>query len=121
MNVVKKPLKTNPPSKLITCILPNGKAMPMLKLLKQEFGIISANFNHARGSGRLSPLTYRGAGEQTEKEILTVVVNRKQADEVFNFIFFNAEINRPHGGLIFQSKLNSSTHYQIPEHLDVEK
>ncbi len=95
--------------------------MPVLKLLKSELGIINANINHARGSGRLSPLNYRGAGEQTEKEILSLVVDEQQADEVFSFIFFNAEINRPHGGLIFQSALGLSTRYQIPDQLPAEK
>lgn len=107
-------------SKLITCILPVGKAMPVLKQLKQEFGIITANINHARGSGRFSPLTERGVGEQTEKEILSVVVDAQRAEEVFSFIFFNAEINRPHGGIIYQSALNFSSGYQIPEKLPLE-
>lgn len=95
--------------------------MPVLKQLKQELGIIMANVNHARGSGRLTPLTERGVGEQTEKEILTVVVSEEQAEEVFSFIFFNAEINRPHGGIIFQSALNLATGYQIPGELPAEE
>ena len=95
--------------------------MPLLKQLKQEMGIITANFNHARGSGRLTPLAYRGIGEETEKEILSVVVDEKQAEEVFAFIFYNAEINRPHGGLVFQSALTSATDYRIPDELLSEK
>lgn len=117
----KEAIKKLHSSKLITCILPKGRAMPLLKQLKQEYGLISANFNHARGSGRLSPLTQRGVGEQTEKEILTVVVDKKQAEEIFDFIFFTAEINRPHGGMIFQNALALATHYQIPEELPEEK
>ena len=95
--------------------------MPLLRQLKQEMGIITANFNHARGSGRLTPLAYRGIGEETEKEILSVVVDEKQAEEVFAFIFYNAEINRPHGGLVFQSALTSATDYRIPDELLSEK
>lgn len=95
--------------------------MPLLKQLKQELGVITANFNHARGSGRLTPLAYRGIGEETEKEILSVVVDEKQAEEVFAFIFYNAEINRPHGGLVFQSALTSATDYRIPDELLSEK
>lgn len=114
-------MPTTQSSKLITCILSQGRAMPVLKLLKQELGIISANINHARGSGRLTPLADRGLGEQTEKEILTVVVSEEQAEQVFAFIFNHAEINRPHGGMIFQSALSASTRYQLPEQLAVEK
>lgn len=117
----QNPVKKMPPAKLITCILPIGRAMPVLKQLKQELVIITANINYARGSGRLTPLTRLGAGEQTEKEILTVVVDKEQAEAVFSFIFFNAEINRPHGGLIFQSQLDSASPYQLPEQLEDEK
>jgi len=108
-------------SKLITCILPKGHAMPMLKMLKQERGIVTANINYARGSGRFTPLIYRGAGEQTEKEILSVIVSAEEADELFSYIFFNAEINRPHGGMIYQSALVTATAYQIPAEIEEEK
>ncbi len=114
-------MKKLQPSKLITCILPKGRAMPILKQLKQELGIITANLNHARGSGRLTPLAYRGAGEQTEKEILTVIVSQQQAEEVFSFIFFNADINRPHGGMIFQSALTVASDFELPTGLAEEK
>ncbi|MCP5011442.1 MAG: hypothetical protein GY942_15790 [Aestuariibacter sp.] len=114
-------MKLAKPSKLITCILPKGRAMPLLRQLKQELGIVASNINHARGSGRLTPLAYRGIGEQTEKEIFSVVIDEERAEEVFTFIFYNAEINRPHGGLVFQSALTVATDYQIPADLPVEK
>jgi hypothetical protein len=107
-------------SKLITCMLGKGRAMPVLKLLKQEHNIISANINHARGSGRFTPLASRGMGEQTEKEILSVVASELQADEVFAFIYEKGEIDQPHGGIIFQSALTGATEYQIPEALPEE-
>ncbi len=108
-------------SKLITCILPMGAAMPVQKQLKQELGIITASINHARGSGKLTPRAYRGVGEQTEKEILTVVVDEQRAEQVFTFIFHRAQIDRPHGGLIFQSDLTAATAYLIPQDLPVEE
>lgn len=108
-------------SKLITGILPKGKAMPVLKQLKAEFNIIAGNINHARGSGRITPLAYRGIGEQTEKEILNVVVDEVQAEAIFEFIFFTAEINQPHGGLLFQTTLSGSTRYQLPDDVPDER
>jgi len=108
-------------SKLITCILPKGGAMPVLKQLKEELGIVASNINHARGSGRFSPLVDRGVGEQTEKEILSVVVDEAQAEAVFAFIFRAAEIDRPHGGLVFQSALSLATQYHIPAELPAER
>ena len=89
-----------------------GKAMPVLKQLKEEFNIIAGNINHARGSGRITPLASRGIGEQTEKEILNVVVDEAQVEAVFEFIFCVAEINQPQGGLLFQTTLSGATRYQ---------
>ena len=89
--------------------------MPVVKLLKEQYGVISANVNKARGTGRMTPLAYRGVGEQTEKEILTVVVAEEQSDELFEFIYFNAKIDRPHGGLMYMSALKQATPFSLPD------
>lgn len=51
--------------------------------VKHEKDITTANLNYARGVGKLTPMKYRGVGEQSEKEVLTVVVDESQADEIF--------------------------------------
>lgn len=104
-----------PNGKLITCILPKGLALPILKKLKEEKGINRANINSARGMGKITPLAYRGIGEQAEKELLNIVVNQDQADEIFNYIYEEADINRPHGGIIYMSQLSMSTPFILPE------
>ena len=107
--------------KLITAVLPKGVAANVLVLLKEEKEIITANINNARGSGKLTPLKYRGIGEQTEKEILTIVVDSQNSDEIFDYLYEKAEVNRPHGGLMYVHKLGRSTEYSLPnieeEHL----
>lgn len=107
--------------KLITCILPKGICINVIKSLKEEKGVITANINTARGLGKLTPLAYRGVGEQSEKEILTVAVASEIADEVFEYIFDEARIDRPHGGLIYMSSLDSISAYSLPEDLPEEK
>lgn len=107
-------------SRLITCILPKGVGMTVLKQLKEKRGIITANINHARGSGRLTPLIHRGLGEQTEKEILNLIVEDDQSDNVFTFVYHAAKIDRPHGGLMFQSALTLATDYRLPDDLPEE-
>lgn len=102
------------PQKLITCILPKGIAVGVIKQLKEKYGIISANINNARGVGKITPLIYRGIGAQSEKEILTVVVKEELADELFEFIYNEADINRPHGGLMYMNKLPIASIYQLP-------
>ncbi|RKZ36947.1 MAG: hypothetical protein DRQ37_03035 [Gammaproteobacteria bacterium] len=101
--------------KLITCILPKDVAVPLTKTLRDDRGILAANFNFARGMGRITPLAYRGVGEQSEKEVVNVVVTADQADEMFEFIFREAHIDRPHGGMIYMTPLTQTTEYTLPE------
>ena len=101
--------------KLITCILPHGLALDLVQKLKDEKGILEANVNSARGLGKQAPQAHRGVGEQTEKEILTVVVHPDQADELFEYIYDKANINRPHGGLIFMCRLTQASSFVLPD------
>ncbi len=100
--------------KLITCILPKGVALGVAARLKSEYDLMSADIKSARGVGKITPLAYRGIGGQSEKEILTVVVPEESADEIFTFIYEVAEINRPHGGLIYVYSLQQASRYEIP-------
>ena len=63
----------------------------------------------------MTPLAYRGVGETSEKDIMAVTVNQNKADDIFEFIFERAEINRPHGGIMFQQKLTAATTYSLPD------
>ena len=107
--------------KLITCVLPKGICLDVIKSLKEEKGITTANMNTARGAGKLTPLAYRGVGEQSEKEILTVTVDSETADEIFEYIYDEGKIDRPHGGLIYMSSLDRVSPYLLPENLPGEK
>ncbi|MBI1731595.1 MAG: hypothetical protein HYR49_02345 [Gammaproteobacteria bacterium] len=104
-----------PPQKRITCILPHGIALDVLQRLKDEKGIIEAHMNSARGMGKLTPLAHRGVGEQTEKDIVNVVVSAAEADEIFEYLYDAARINRPHGGLIYMTALGHTTPFVLPD------
>ncbi len=101
-------------ARLITCILPKGTAYRLQQTLIEERGIHSVNFHRARGVGRFSPLTKRGIGEQQEKEILEVIVPAEDADELFEYIFFNGEMNHAHGGIIYMTGLSKTTRMVMP-------
>ncbi len=107
--------------KLITCILPHGLALDVVQKLKDEKDIIEANVNNARGMGKPTLQAHRGVGEQTEKEILTVVVPSDQADELFEYIFDMANINRPHGGLIYMCRLKQASSFVLPDVAEEER
>lgn len=101
--------------KLITCILPHGIALDVLQKLKDEKGIIEASVNNARGMGKLTPLAHRGVGEQTEKDIMNVIVPSAQADDVFEYLYHTAQIDQPHGGIIFMASLARATAFVLPD------
>lgn len=101
--------------KMITGILPRGTSGSVLHKLKTEKGIITAFVNTARGMGKLMPGVQRGFGAQTEKEILEVLVAADRADEIFAYIYEIAEIDRPHGGIIFMTRIRQMTPYLLPD------
>ena len=89
--------------KLITCIVPEINALKGAKGLREKFDLQTINHHFARGVGKSSPLVNRGVGEKTEKVVLSVTVDAKIADEVFEFLFIEADIDRPQGGLIYMN------------------
>jgi nitrogen regulatory protein PII len=103
------------PTKLITCILPPGIAVGVLENLRDEHGIQEGSVHGARGVGKLTPLAYRSLRTQTEKEVLKVVVPEDRADELFGWIFEQAQIDRPHGGIMYMSSLQRSSGCLLPE------
>ena len=102
-------------NKLITCIVPKGKAARVLTGLKTEKGIVTARSSFARGGGRLTSFAERGLGETTEKEMISVVVPADRVDEVFEYLYFEAEINLPHGGLMYVRPLTACTRFVLPD------
>ena len=61
-------------TKLIACVLPKGRAMPLQQALVDEKGIQCGNFHFGRGIGRDSHIRERGIGEQQEREIFDLPV-----------------------------------------------
>ncbi|MFT7688847.1 MAG: hypothetical protein ACI9FB_004212 [Candidatus Azotimanducaceae bacterium] len=102
--------------KQITCILPKGQSFAVQKGLIDDHQIYEANFHYARGVGKLS--MNRGFGEQREKEILEVMVKPEIADEIFEYIFFKAEMNQPHGGIMYMTTLPKMSAFNMPNFPD---
>lgn len=107
-------METSAPQKVITCILPKGRAQPLALALVRERGLTAVDVHFARGVGRITPLRHRGIGETSEREILTVAVPAGDAAALFTFIYETAEINRPHGGLMYMHALRCATPYALP-------
>ncbi len=78
-------------------------------------GINTGNINNARGVGHMNFQGHLRVGDESEREILTVMVKENEADEIFEFIHEQAEIDRPHGGIIYQQALHQSTEFVLPD------
>ncbi len=109
-----KPERKAPANKTITCFLPVGRAPAVLERLRVEKGIHSAFAHHARGAG----LANRYGKNQPlflERDIITILVAAEQADEIFEFVYFAAGIDKPHAGMVLMGAAASGAFYILPE------
>ncbi|MBT6278116.1 MAG: hypothetical protein HOI95_28780 [Chromatiales bacterium] len=44
-----------------------------------------------------------------------MIVAKERAEEVFEFIYHDAHIDRPHGGIIYMAALTQATQFTLPE------
>ncbi|MBN22589.1 MAG: hypothetical protein CL678_15000 [Bdellovibrionaceae bacterium] len=107
-------------SKLITCIIPRNHGRKLLQILRTEKNITTASMNTCRGTGTATPTSRDGIGQEQEKDIVVVQVPEKNADEIFDFIFDRAEIDRPHGGFMYMTKLSAGVDFVLPKNIAQE-
>ena len=107
-------------SKLISAILPKGVALSLIRKLKEEKNINTVTLNYARGTGKLIAIKSRKNVVEREQEILTVLVEEERCEEIFEYIYEQADVNKAHGGLMYMHPLQQSSEYLLPEHLEEE-
>lgn len=105
--------------KVIHCILPSGQGFDLLRKLKQVKGIVSGFAHHARGGG-ISTRKGRESFYYLEKEVVTVLVPEARADELFEFIYYAADVNVPHAGMVLMEKAGRGVPLTLPEGLPEE-
>jgi len=103
------------PSKLVTCILPKGKGVSVVRALKDEKALFGAHVNSARGTGRMTHWTERKQMAETEKDVLTVIVPKEREDEIFAYIYETAGIGQAHGGLMYLTSLSTASVFTLPD------
>lgn len=94
--------------KLITCMLTKKGSVAMIRRLKDEKGIITANITYARGTSSKS--LYR----MKVVEIMTVLISQERADEIFDYLYRELKLFQPHQGMIYQEAVKRSTGYTLP-------
>ncbi len=81
-------------------------------MLHAEKNIDSTNVHSGRGLRTVE--TVKDYGAWSEQDILTVIVDADRAEEIFEFIFFQGELNKPGGGFIFQADVNRTIPFSLP-------
>jgi hypothetical protein len=102
----------NKDEKRITCFLPKGTGIRLVEMLHSEKNIDTTNVHAGRGLPTMANI--ESYGVWTEQDILTVIVDAEIADEIFEFIFSQGELNKPGGGFIYQTALVKASHYSLP-------
>ena len=97
----------------ITCILPKGRALPIIESLKKK-GLTTANLGFARGISTKSE-GWGGRGQAVETDILGVVVPESRSDEIFEFLYEAAEIDTASGAFIYMGYAIRTLPYVLPE------
>lgn len=108
-------IKVEKRNKRITCILPKGVGLKVVDALLKEKGVTRANVAHARGSDIGDALDRKGMAREVEKEVLEIVVKSGEADEIFEYIYHKANVDRPGGGIMFMAKVSLATPFVLPD------
>ena len=117
-------LQDFPSAKIITCILTDeGQDMQLLKDLRAEKGVITANTFQCRGFGPRLRKKYRLRRQDAgySVRVVTIVVQKEQADDLFEYIYYKVNFDHPCPGLIYQGDLLAATPYTLPAGVFDEK
>lgn len=101
-------MKSSKHYKAITLVMPEHRTRNLIKKLQEEKGITTANKSNVRGSSMVSGI------QNEEVEMLTVIVEESRANEIFNYLYLEAEVYEPHHGVLYQSDVGLATDFILP-------
>jgi hypothetical protein len=102
--------------KVMTVMLPRGEALPLAKVLFEQYGLEALQIYNGRGQhGEM------GKKQWNEVDVLTVVVPASQAETVFQWLYDLAEIDVKPNRFLTQAALEKSTAFLLPEPAEPQK
>lgn len=98
--------------KVLTCVMPKGYGLPLLRRLSDELGIVTASLHSARGLAGSDP---RGVFSRVEKDVLTLVLPEERADELFLWMHQAGEVGTQPGRFLYAAPLTGATSFSLPD------
>ena len=101
----------------ISVIVPDdGTDGQLMQKLLRDKGITRAfSMPHRAVSALRAAHTKRGKlPESLPARVVTIIVAEREADEVYDFVYENADIHRPGGGMLLMSLLPGATSFELP-------
>ena len=113
-----------PSCKVIYCSLPDdGTDKRVLIELRKKQGIIRAGSATLRGIGALAEVKTK-RGKLPEPDLVKqvyVICSEDQADEIFELIFWTAQVNKPGRGMMLQQAVTGCTPFELPVDIPEEE
>lgn len=124
INHSEQPSPSREDCKLISCILPDdGTARSLIQKLRDEKKIKRAFGTNCMGLAVLADAKTK-FGELPQPTLVKrvdVVVLSKDANELYDFIYNQASIDRPQGGIMWMSDLGLASPFDLPADVPLEK
>ena len=107
-----------PACKAIYCVVPDdGTDKRILRELRDKFGIVRSGSTKIRGVGVLTPggMSSSKLPKPVLVKELCLICTEEQAAEVFDYVFWSAQIDQPGRGVIWQQAVVGCTPYAFPD------